>query len=67
MMKIMPSINPNFATTSSMMSKTYPVVLFQEDGSHKVLGVYENYDDADRAVDNYSDMYPNGFVDLLVG
>ncbi len=50
-----------------MMSKTYPVVLFQEDGSHKVLGVYENYDDADRAVDNYSDMYPNGFVDLLVG
>ena len=63
----MPSINPNFAITSSMMSKTYPVVLFQEDGSHKVLGVYENYDDADRAVDNYSDMYPNGFVDLLVG
>jgi hypothetical protein len=44
---------------------TYPVVLFSEDGSHKVLGVYDTYDAADHAVDSYSEIYPNGYVDVL--
>lgn len=48
------------------MNKSFPVVLFLEDGSYKVLGVYDDYDSADDAVDKFSDLYPNGFVDLLV-
>jgi len=46
--------------------KTYPVVLFLDDGSHKVLGVYDNYDTADNAVDEFSELYPNGYVDVLI-
>lgn len=47
------------------MSQSIPVALFLEDGTIKILGVYDNYDDADRAVDTFSDMYPNGWVDIL--
>lgn len=46
--------------------KTYPVVLIQDDGTPKILGVYDKYEDADRAVDNFSDLYPNGYVDVLI-
>ena len=46
--------------------KTYPVVLIQDDGTPKILGVYNKYEDADRAVDKFSDLYPNGYVDVLI-
>ncbi len=49
-----------------MKMKTYPVVLFIEDGTHKVLSVYDKYEDADKAVDVYSELYPNGYVDVLI-
>lgn len=49
------------------MTLSIPVVLFLEDGTTKVLGVYDNYKDADRAVDMFSELYPNGWVDILDG
>lgn len=54
----------SIATVITM--KTYPVVLIQDDGTPKILGVYDKYEDADRAVDNFSDLYPNGYVDVLI-
>lgn len=48
-------------------TKTYPVVLFREDGTHKVLAIFETYKKADRAVDMFSELYPHGFVDVLIG
>lgn len=50
-----------------MRMVSIPVVLFHDDGSYKVLGVYDNYEKADRAVDKFSDIYPNGWVDILDG
>jgi hypothetical protein len=47
------------------MTQSIPVVLFLEDGSYKVLGVYDTYQKADRAVDKFCDIYPNGWVDIL--
>ena len=49
------------------MTKSIPVVMMLEDGSHKVLGVYDNYKEADRAVDKFCDIYPNAWVDILDG
>jgi hypothetical protein len=54
----------SIATVITM--KTYPVVLIQDDGTPKILGVYNKYEDADRAVDKFSDLYPNGYVDVLI-
>lgn len=48
-----------------MKSSTFPVVLYLEDGSYKVLGKYKSYEDADRAIDKFCDKYPNGFIDIL--
>ena len=47
-------------------TKTYSVVLFREDGTHKVLAIFETYKKADRAVDMFSELYPYGFVDVLI-
>ena len=48
------------------VKKTYPVVLFDDEGKHKLLAVFDNLNDADDAVDTYSEIYPFGFVDVLV-
>lgn len=48
------------------VKKTYPVVLFDEEGQHKLLAVFDDIDSADDAVDTYSEIYPFGFVDVLV-
>ena len=47
------------------MTQSIPVALFLEDGTTKILAVYDNDADADRAVDMFSEMYPNGWVDIL--
>jgi hypothetical protein len=47
------------------VKKTYPVVLFEEEGK-QVLAVFDDIDDAVDAVDTYSEIYPVGFVDVLV-
>lgn len=47
--------------------KQIPVAIIREDGSYKVLGMYSTYDAADQAVDKFSEMYHNAWVDILDG
>ena len=47
--------------------KTISVVKILEDGTYKILGVYKTYEAADKAVDKFSDKYPNAWVDILDG
>ncbi len=49
------------------MKKSIPVVKIVEDGTYQVLGVYKTYEAADKAVDKFSDKYPNAWVDILDG
>lgn len=55
----------NGVQTNSM--KNIPVVKILEDGTYKILGIYKTYEAADKAVDRYSDKYPNAWVDILDG
>jgi hypothetical protein len=56
-----------------MSSRDFPpmnirVAKLSDDGLNWVLlGTYENYDDADDAVDLFSDQYPHACVDILDG
>jgi hypothetical protein len=43
------------------------VARMTEDGQWKLLGSYVNYDAADRAVDRFSEEFPNAYIDILDG
>jgi hypothetical protein len=47
-------------------TKTYSVVLFREDGTFKVLGFFETHKEAKRACKMFDELYPYGFVDVLI-
>lgn len=47
--------------------KQISVGMILEDGTCKILGAYDTYNAADRAVDMFSEMYPNAWVDILDG
>ena len=49
------------------MTDNIPVVKILEDGTYKILGVYQTYEAADNAVEKFSNKYPNAWVDILDG
>ena len=65
-----PQTTPIQATMNGVHTnamKNIPVVKILEDGSYSILGVYKTYEAADKAVDKFSDKYPNAWVDILDG
>lgn len=45
----------------------YQVAKMNEDGTWDILGSYWEEEDAEDALDEYSDQYPNAHVDVLYG
>lgn len=46
-------------------AKPFAIAMFLEDGSTKLLGLYDTYDQADQAIDRFWDYYPTAVIDLI--
>jgi len=47
------------------MKHKFAVRMIYEDGSYKILETYQTYEKADKAVDRFSEKYPNAWVDIF--
>ena len=47
------------------MKEVYFIAMMSEDGKWKLLKQFDTYEDADDEFDNFSDQYPNAFLDII--